>query len=61
MKYKNVINAVNKGLSVYWSNKNYKIIKDDLGRYLIHSKCNNHYIGFSDSKYYLKDCFIIND
>jgi len=38
-----------------------KIIKDDLGRYLMYSKCNDHYIGFSDSKYYLKDCFIIND
>ena len=61
MKYKDVINAVNKGLSVYWSNTNYKIIKDNLGRYLMYSKCNNHYIGFSDSKYYLKDCFIIND
>ena len=57
MTYKNVINAINKGLSVYWFNTNYKIIKDN-DRYLIHSQSNNHYIGFEDSNYYLKDCFI---
>ena len=57
MTYKNVINAINKGLSVYWSNTNYKIIKDN-DRYLIHSQSNNYYIGFEDSNYYLKDCFI---
>ena len=61
MKYKDVIKAINKGLSVYWSNTNYKIIKDDIGQYLIHSQSNNHYIGFTDTEYYLKDCFIIND
>ena len=37
MTYKNVINAINKGLSVYWFNTNYKIIKDN-DRYLIHSQ-----------------------
>ena len=61
MKYKDVIKAVKKGKIVYWSNKNYKIIKDDIGQYLIHSQSNNHYIGFTDTEYYLKDCFIIND
>ena len=61
MKYKDVIKAINKGLFVYWSNTNYKIIKDDIGQYLIHSQSNNHYIGFTDTEYYLKDCFIIND
>ena len=58
LKYKDVINAVDRGCSVYWSNGNYKIIKDDIGQYLIHSQSNNHYIGFSDSEYYLKDIYI---
>ena len=30
MKYKDVLSAVDRGASVYWSNKNYKIIKDDI-------------------------------
>ena len=36
MKYKDVINAVNKGLSVYWSNTNYKIIMLALSAILIY-------------------------
>ena len=58
MKYKDVINAINRGTSVYWSNNNYKIIKDNIGQYLIHSQCNNHYIKFTDSQYYLKDIYL---
>ena len=58
MKYKDVINAINKGYSVYWNNSNYKIIKDNIGQYLIHSQSNNHYIRFTDSEYYLKDIYI---
>ena len=59
MKYKDVINAINKGYSVYWNNDNYKIIKDGIGQYLIHSQCNEHYIRFIDNEYYLKDIYII--
>ena len=61
MKYKEVINAINKGKNVFWSNDNYEIIKDELYnkvRYLIHSKSNNYYIGFNNDEYYLKKCYI---
>ena len=58
MKYKDIISAINRGASVYWSNHNYKIIKDNIGQYLIHSQCNDHYIRFTDSEYYLKDIYI---
>tara|TARA_R100000664_G_C2746039_1_gene133783 strand:+ start:725 stop:916 length:192 start_codon:yes stop_codon:yes gene_type:complete len=59
MKYKNVINAVTGGKSVYWSNTNYKIIYDKVcDRYLIHSQSNNHYVEFGNDEYYLKKCFI---
>tara|TARA_R110000824_G_scaffold180413_1_gene360875 strand:+ start:346 stop:525 length:180 start_codon:yes stop_codon:yes gene_type:complete len=57
MKYKEVINAINKGKSVYWSNDNYRVIKDNIGQYLIHSYYNDFYIGFDDDDYYLKDCY----
>lgn len=34
--------AVDAGKQVFWSNLNYEVIKDKVGQYLIHSKCNNH-------------------
>ena len=61
MKYKDVIKAINEGKNVYCSNENYKIIKDNLNRYLIHSQANNHYVMFGNNKEYLKKCFIIED
>lgn len=39
--------AVDAGKQVFWSNLNYRVIKDQIGEYLIHSKCNDHYIGLT--------------
>lgn len=39
--------AVSNGENVYWSNPNYKVIKDSIGQYLIWSQCNNYYIGLT--------------
>lgn len=38
--------AVDAGKHVFWSNFNYEVIKSS-DEYLIHSKCNNHYIGLT--------------
>ena len=38
--------AVDAGKPVFWSNLNYEVIKSS-DEYLIHSKCNNHYIGLT--------------
>jgi hypothetical protein len=40
-------NAVSNGENVYWSKKNYKVIKDSIGQYLIWSQFNDHYIGLT--------------
>lgn len=41
--------AVNNGKTVHWANENYVVIKDDKCKtYLIHSKCNDHYIGLTN-------------
>ena len=34
-KYKDIIKAINEGKNVYWSNTNYKIIKDNKNNYYI--------------------------
>lgn len=39
--------AVDAGKPVFWASLNYAVIKDNIGQYLIHSKCNNHYIGLT--------------
>lgn len=39
--------AVDAGKPVFWANLNYAVIKDSIGQYLIHSKCNNYYIGLT--------------
>lgn len=39
--------AVSRGENVYWSKKNYKVIKDSIGQYLIWSQFNDHYIGLT--------------
>ena len=39
--------AVDSGKEVYWETSNYKVIKDDINQYLIHSRCNDHYIGLT--------------
>lgn len=47
MTVSEIKSAVNAGKQVFWSNANYRVIKDDVGEYLIHSQCNNHYIGLT--------------
>ena len=37
--------AVREGKEVFAENENYKIILDSVGQYMIHSQCNDHYIG----------------
>jgi hypothetical protein len=39
--------AVESGRKVYWCNKNYEVIKDSLGRFLIRSICNENYTGLT--------------
>lgn len=39
--------AVDAGKQVFWASLNYAVIKDNIGQYLIHSKCNDHYIGLT--------------
>jgi hypothetical protein len=39
--------AVESGRKVYWCNKNYEVVKDDLGRFLVWCLCNNSYIGLT--------------
>ncbi len=39
--------AIDAGKQVRWSNDNYRVINDSIGQYLIHSQCNDHYIGLT--------------
>jgi len=39
--------AIEKGHSVFWANTNYRVIKDSIGQYLIHSQCNDVYWGLT--------------
>jgi predicted nucleic-acid-binding Zn-ribbon protein len=41
---------VDNGKKVYLENKNYAVIKDTLGKYLIHSRCNDSYVGLHGLK-----------
>ncbi len=41
--------AVDKGLTVCWSNEGYKVIKDSLGSYLINCTHNNYCVGLTDT------------
>lgn len=47
MTVSEIKSAVDAGKQVFWSNLNYRVIKDQIGQYLIHSQCNNHYIGLT--------------
>lgn len=47
MDHKVIEEAVLLGEEVYASNLNYKVIRDSVGQYLIHSQFNDHYIGLS--------------
>jgi len=39
--------ALSEGKEVRWSTDNYRVIKDKIGQYLIHSQFNNYYIGLT--------------
>lgn len=39
--------AVDNGQNVYWATENYRIIRDKFNQYLIHSQCNDYYIGLT--------------
>ena len=39
--------AVEAGKTVCWARRNYEVVKDGIGQWLIRSKCNDHYIGLT--------------
>jgi len=39
--------AIAKGQKVYWSNYSYEVVKDNLSKYLIRCKGNNHCVGLT--------------
>jgi hypothetical protein len=47
MTLEEIKTAVDNGESVYWATENYRIIKDKLNQYLIHSQSNDYYIGLT--------------
>ena len=47
MTLEEIKTAVDNGESVYWANENYRIIKDKLNQYLIHSQSNDYCIGLT--------------
>jgi len=48
MKLEEIQNAVNSGKNVYWKNANYRVIRDRVGQWLIHSQFNNDCIGLTE-------------
>lgn len=44
----NIKNAVKNGHEVYWKNKSYSVIRDNVGQYLIKYKPNSNCIGLTD-------------
>ena len=55
MKANEIRNKVIKGYDVYWKNTNYKIIKDSIGQWLMHSQCNDYYCCVFDNNGNLVD------
>jgi hypothetical protein len=47
MELNQIKEAVESGKNVYWSNKNYKVIKDNIGQWLIECQSNKHCIGLT--------------
>ena len=51
MTLEQIKEALKNGKRVFWCNHNYEVIADPLGggrvQYLIHSKCNDNYIGLT--------------
>jgi len=39
--------AIDEGKTVHWATTNYVVIKDSVPQYLIHSQCNDNYIGLT--------------
>ncbi|CAH7389565.1 hypothetical protein VCHA53O466_50022 [Vibrio chagasii] len=39
--------AVDEGKAVFWASSNYKVIKDSIGQYLIHSQFNDNFTGLT--------------
>ena len=47
MNLEEIKNAVDRGLSVCWSNENYDVLKNDKGWYYIKCNRNNHITGLT--------------
>lgn len=50
MNINEIKHAIKNGKNVYWSNTAYKVIKDNIGQYLIHCTINGHCIGLHGLK-----------
>ena len=47
MNLEEIKQAINNGFKVYWKQRNYVVIKDSIGQYLICCVSNNHCIGLT--------------
>jgi len=47
MNLNEIKEAVLSGKKVFWATDNYEVIVDNLDQWMIHSKCNDHYIGLT--------------
>lgn len=47
MTLEQIKEALEQGKIVHWASENYRVIKDSVGQYLIHSIGNDHYIGLT--------------
>ena len=47
MKLKEIKQAIQEGKKVFWANRNYEVIKDSIGQYLIKCRLNGHCIGLT--------------
>ncbi|NCC40909.1 MAG: hypothetical protein EOM21_15970 [Gammaproteobacteria bacterium] len=47
MTLQEIKQAVEDGQTVCWSTPNYRVLKDAIGQWLIHSQANGHYIGLT--------------
>jgi len=47
MTLEEIKQAIAAGKKVYWSNKGYSVIKDNIGQYLIYRKDNEYCIGLT--------------
>ena len=55
MTLKEIQESIQSGRKVYWKQKNYQVIKDRIGQYLIECQNNGSCVSLTDSKGFLTD------